>query len=261
MAYSEEQIAHIQEEYLTVKQGLLELIEKTVLMGQSSECVAVKEHLLHGAARRLSILRKCLENIFNSFPPTTVRPLQRDVIYDVQINLHAYFVNLYGIFDNWAWSFVLRHDLLEDVGGKRKVGLFLKSTNKHLAKTLRDYLTSDTTTNWHEKYLKHYRDALAHRIPLYIPLADFTKADDKRYKQLDGEKINLIKAKNWQKLEDLYKEQESIGRPSFVFMHSYEEGVGKPVFLHPQLLCDGLTIIEFGTLFIEHWEEVAEIGV
>jgi hypothetical protein len=30
---------------------------------------------------------------------------------DVQINLHAFVMNLYGIYDNWAWAYVLRHDL------------------------------------------------------------------------------------------------------------------------------------------------------
>jgi hypothetical protein len=143
------------------------------------------------------------------------------------------------------------------VGGKHGVGLFRESTNKHLAKPLHDYLASDIVTNWHEKYLKSYRDALAHRIPLYIPPAEFTKDEGKRYNQLEGEKINLIKAMEWQRLEELYEEQENIGRPSFIFLHSYEEEPPKPVFFHPQLLGDGLAIIEFGTLFVEHWGEVA----
>jgi hypothetical protein len=257
MAYSEEQIARFHEEYLKVIQGLQDLMLKTVVTGQDSDHAGVKEHLLHGAARRLSTLKKCLENIFDTFPPSTAKPLQRDSLYDVQINLHAYVINLYGIFDNWAWSFVLRHNLLKDVGGKRGVGLFRKSTNKYLAKPLQDYIATDTITNWHENYLKSYRDALAHRIPLYIPPAEFTKDESKRHSQLEGEKINLIKAMEWQKLEELYKEQENIGSPSFVFLHSYEEEPPKPVFLHPQLLCDGLAIIEFGNLFIEKWEDVA----
>ncbi|MDX1367614.1 hypothetical protein [Pseudomonas sp.] len=257
MGYSEEQIAQFQEEYAKVSQGLQDLMLKTIVAGQESEHAGVKEHLLHGAARRLSTLKRCLENIFVNFPPTTVKPLQRDVLYDVQINLHAYVMNLYGIFDNWAWSFILRHDLLQKVGGKHGVGLFRESTTKHLAKPIHDYLVSDTITNWHEKYLKSYRDALAHRIPLYIPPAEFTKEESERYGQLEGEKINLIKGMEWQRLDELYKEQENIGRPSFVFLHSYEEEPPKPVLFHPQLLCDGLAIVEFGTLFVEHWGEAA----
>ena len=61
----------------------------------------------------------------------------------------------------------------------------------------------------------------------------------------------------WKKLDELEEEQENIGRPSFVFLHSYEEEPPKPVLFHPQLLCDGLAIVEFGSLYMKHWKEVA----
>lgn len=257
MGYSEEQIESFEKEYRKVCQGLQDIMLRTVLAGQESTHAGVKEHLLHGAARRLSIIKKCLENIFNEFPPTTTTPLNRDVLDDVQINLHAYVMNLYGIFDNWAWAFVYRHNLLQQVGGRHGVGLFHKNTTQHLAQPLRDYLSSETITSWHEKYLKSYRDALAHRIPLYIPPAEFTPEEGDRYNQLENEKMKLIKAMEWKRLDELYEEQANIGRPSFVFLHSYEEEPPKPVFFHPQLLCDGLAIVEFGSLYIKHWEKVA----
>lgn len=257
MRYTEEQIEKFEVEYTKVRQGLEELMLQTVLAGQETDHAGVKEHLLYGVARRLNALKRCLENIFSEFPLTATKPLPRDVIYDVQINLHAYVMNLYGIFDNWAWSFVYRHDLLGEVGGKHGVGLFRESTTKHLPKPLRDYLASETITDWHEKYLKSYRDALAHRIPLYIPPAEFTNEEGERYDDLESRKMELIKAMEWENLNELYEEQENIGRPSFVFLHSFEGEPSKPVFFHPQVLCDGLAIVEFGSLYMRHWNEHA----
>ena len=106
MAYTEEQIRQFNEQYTKVCQSLQDLMLQTVMAGQETSHAGVKEHLLHGAARRLNIIRKCLINILNEFPLTISKPLQKDILHDVQINLHAYVINLYGIFDNWAWSFL-----------------------------------------------------------------------------------------------------------------------------------------------------------
>lgn len=231
---------------------------QTVVAGQELEGAGIKEHLLHGVARRLSVLKRSLENIYCTFPPTTNRPLEKNDLYDVQINLHAYVMNLYGIFDNWAWAFVHKHNLLRQVRGKHGVGLFNKNTTRFLPQILREYLANENISSWHEDYLKSFRDALAHRIPLYIPPSEVTKEEGQRYNELESEKINLIKTMQWGRLEKLYEEQSNIGRPSFMFIHSYEEGQQKPMVLHPQLLCDGLAVVEFGTLFMAHWHEAAQ---
>jgi hypothetical protein len=58
----------------------------------------------------------------------------------VQINLHAFVINLSGVFDNWAWAFIHRHDLLRNVGGKTNVGMFKEATQRLLPAALSDYL-------------------------------------------------------------------------------------------------------------------------
>lgn len=258
MGYSEAQIEKFYQEYENVCQGLQDLMLQTVVSGQELVGEGVKEHLLHGVARRLNVLKRSLENIFYTFPPTASHPLDRDDLYDVQINLHAYVMNLYGIFDNWAWAFVHRHKLIEQVGGMHGVGLFKRNTTRFLPQHLREYLASEEISSWHEDYLKSFRDALAHRIPLYIPPMEVTNEEGQRYNEMEAEKINLIKTMQWEKLDELYEEQSRIGRPSFMFIHSYKEGEQKPMVLHPQLLCDGLAVVEFGTLFMERWHETAQ---
>lgn len=257
MTYSKELISNLNEEYFNVRQGLQDLGLKNVVAGQEMTDANAKEHLLHGSARRLGVIQKAIENIFTSLPPTANSPLGRDSLYDVQINLHAYVINISGIFDNWAWAFVQRHGLLDQVGGKHCVGLFKNRTVQFLPEILRDYLSTDTLANWQRDYVKEYRDALAHRIPLYIPSAEFTTEEAELYAQLEAQKVNLIKRMEWDELDEIYDTQENIGRPSFVFLHSNSDGATNPVLLHPQVLSDGLAVVEFGNLFLEHWNNQA----
>jgi hypothetical protein len=82
-----------------------------------------RRHLRHGVGRRLSVMKKSVEQIFVLFPPTQQNPLQHEVLTEVQIYLHAFVINLSGIFDNWAWAFLFRHGLNKAID-KRNVSLF-----------------------------------------------------------------------------------------------------------------------------------------
>lgn len=257
MGYSDKQIEEFNIKYRQISKQFDSLMLKTVASGQQQENANVREHILHGVSRRLSVIKKSIENIFNGFPLDAKRPLQRDDLYNVQINMHAYVINLYGIFDNWAWAFVLRHGLLEKLGGKHGVGMFKKGMLTHLPKEISDYLRERELEKWHEDYLKSFRDALAHRIPLYIPPSLFTAEEGDRYQELDAQKMGLIKAMDWERLDQVEREQENLGNPCFYFLHSFEGEKPKPILMHPQLLCDGLAITEFGALFMKHWERVA----
>src|ERR1700730_8183559 len=68
--------------------------------------VRAKEFLLNGVARRLRFLRRSLQKVFELFPPSSIRPIDTDDLDDAQISLHAFVINLYGLFDNLAWAFV-----------------------------------------------------------------------------------------------------------------------------------------------------------
>ncbi len=258
MAFTDEQVDQLYTECRKNLNCLHKLMLQTVVEGQESDHEGVREHLLHGVSRRLNVIKKSIGNIFEWFPPETDRPLELETLADVQINLHAFMINLYGIFDNWAWAFVYKHNLENHTGGRRGVGLFNRNTSKYLPKSLRDYLSTETIINWHESYLKSYRDSLAHRIPLYIPPAEYTDEDADRYQELDKEIVNTIKAMEFDKLDRLYEEQRSIGRPSFRFLHAYKESEPpRPMLLHPQILSDAAAVIEFGDLFIGHWNDRA----
>lgn len=73
----------------------------------------------------------------------------------VQINLQAFFINLIGVFDNWAWSYVYLHSAEATVGGKHGVDMFKEATQRILPAELSLYLGSTQTKDWHSRYLKN----------------------------------------------------------------------------------------------------------
>ncbi len=120
-------------------------------------------------------------------------------------------------------------------------------------------MTARQIVEWHKEYAKSFRDALAHRIPLYLPLAEFTPEDGIRYKALESEKVGCIKGQEWDRLEQIYADQAQIGRPCFSFLHAFtEDEPPRLILMHPQLICDAMSVVEFGELFLQHWGQVAE---
>jgi hypothetical protein len=259
MFFSVEQAEQLNQHLADVLAELQDLQLQIVAQGQPLEVTSrVREHLLQGAARRVGVIRRSIENVFALFRPNMEHPLSRDHLSDVQINLHAFIINLYGIYDNWAWAYVLRHNLEGVIGDRNRVGLFHNATRNHLPPSLKTYLMTSTTIDWHKRYAKSYRDALAHRIPPYIPPAEFTPEEGARYNELENEKVVCISSRRWERLDEVWAEQAALGRPSFTFLHAFtEDEPPRPIILHPQMLSDGKAVAEFGRLFLKHWHEDA----
>jgi endonuclease YncB( thermonuclease family) len=87
-------------------------------------------------------------------------------LYDAQINVQAFFANVYGSVDNLAWVWV--HERGLKTIPRNRVGLRVQNTEVRatLSTAFQDYLKS--RDEWFEHVIE-YRDALAHRILLYIP--------------------------------------------------------------------------------------------
>lgn len=258
MTYTPEDSATLSLDCIKILGDFQALMEECVIQGQATPGERAQEYMLHGAGRRVKVLHRSLENIFRLFPPSQECPLNTADLSDVQINLHAFMINLYGILENWAWAFVYRHGLESEIGARHNVGLFKKRTQGFLPSVLKDYLQSESTSNWQEKYLKNYRDALAHRIPLYVPPATFTPEDVDQYNRLEEEMLQCIKTNQSDQLLATEIEKGNIGRPCFEFLHAFskEEGSGS-IALHTQLLCDSMLIIEFGNMFCAEWHQRA----
>jgi hypothetical protein len=180
--------------------------------------------------------------------------LSEDDRADVGINLHAFVLNTFGVTDNLAWVFVHENGLL----GSRKagkidkngVGLFQEATQTHLSRDLVTYLKSDRPQSWHKNYLKVYRDALAHRIPLYVPPCGLNKEEAEKY-QLSAKKLGDFSSLEAISSHDQAREELSrLGRPLPWFAASAGEE-GAPIILHAQVLVDFATIQEITGKFCD----------
>lgn len=252
MSYPPEAIHEMSETLPKYIGNLVELQSRHVMLG-ATHSGALAEHLTHGAGRRLSVLRRALTNIFRIFPPARPEKLNEEELSNVQINIHAYCINVAGIFDNWAWAFVLHHDLLEMVGGKHGVDLFKENLQKFLPPELARQAKS--MREWHAHYLKGYRDSLAHRIPLYIPPFWLTPQETEQYLAIEKERHELLFSGELERYESATAELEKLGKSAPVFLHSFEFGDKyRPVSLHPQVLADCATVVECGNVFLQHWQ-------
>lgn len=246
MAYDRENTRLILEKYDEVDHMHGELMSKLLSVGLKLTNEKASEYLMQGVSRRLNILARCLHNIFRIFPIEKTDLLPKDDLTDLNINLHAFFVNISGLFDNLAWVFVHENNLFgsskEGKINKNGVGLFKKKTQKHFNAKFNEYLKSGSMRSWHTEYSKNYRDALAHRIPLYVPPAALNDKETEEYvslhSQLDYSSLEFIKRNN-----EILEKISNMGRACFLFTHSYEEAC-KHFYLHAQVIADFTTIEE-----------------
>jgi hypothetical protein len=243
MKYSQEQVQEIQQGY---KEVLEELKGLTIsLVRDSPPSLSVKraqEYLDHGVCRRFGIIQQCIRNIFSVFPPDRTKLLNEQERSDVEINLHAFVINLYGVSDNLAWVYLLEKGI--DLKPSR-VGLFNRETQKCLPQEVCDHLRSKTIKEWHGKYAKDYRDALAHRIPLYVPPWTCTPAQGDRYRELEAMISAEITRHNFAQVEKLTDEQDALCSICYTFLHSFSDDQAfPPVYFHPQVIADARTAME-----------------
>lgn len=251
--YSQEQVASIHRESDGVLRDLRALSFRGMDAAQNQANPHARTYLTQGVGRRVQVLQHAMRDVFRLFPPEQTAPLTRENITAVQINLHAFVINLAGVFDNWAWAYLYRHNLLQQVGGSLNVGMFKRPTQEVLPAVLRDYLQRDIA-QWQAEYVKTYRDTLAHRIPLYIPPAAWTAEDTAEYQRLEAEKVRLFREESWDQLDAVWDQQDRIGSACPMFLHEAVAGGNlRPVYLHPQMICDGMTVVAFGQLFYDHW--------
>lgn len=258
--YVPEVLADIEKQYSS---SIRELEEKRYwlvsIFSQGLSNKKSKEYLLEGVCRRLGVILKCCKNIFEIFPPQRTKLLSNDELCNININLHAYMTNVYGLLDNLAWVYVIEHQLLDLANQKKSIGLFLKDTQKHLPKKLSDYLNSNSTKAWFKDYVQHYRDALAHRIPLYIPPFTVLKSNSDKYSQLNQLAWDeLFLNGNIDRMNQLHSERDSLTSICAVFLHSSYNEASKPLALHPQIVCDLLTILEFIKIYTHSFNECKE---
>ena len=244
MTYSTENLVEIYEKYREINNTHDKLLLGLMSFQQTLKNEKARKYLMRGVGRRLKTLTRCISNIFIIFPPERIQHLPKDELTDIDINLHAFFINIAGIFDNLAWVFTYENDLLGKIPRSR-VGLFNKETQFFFKTELNGYLNSNTIKLWYETYSKSYRDSLAHRIPLYVPPSLLNKDEEKEYQNIEEQiqALDFSKERDTDKHDELRNKRQALGRVSHFFAHSLNEG-SRPVYLHAQVLSDFMTVEE-----------------
>ena len=245
MIYTPEQIDQITHEKSKVLNRLVDL-QLTFQLEPTLQSKRAREYLLHGICRRLGVLHQSIINVFEIFPATREDHLTEVERSNIEINLHAFTINVYGLLDNVAWVFVFENNLEENIrGGRRGVGLFSKCVMDHFPDRIKEYLHSERMQKWYGDYAKNYRDALVHRIPPYVPPYTVDPKDAQRYREYDSKISERMSIGDFDSIEKLRKDRDSIGSVSGAFLHSYHDhDAAKPVMLHTQMLADSNTVIE-----------------
>ncbi len=246
--FKDEDIEKLNFDLLTLKERYLNIVSRiSVLSGNLKEEKA-KEYLFHGVARRLGVIERCVDNIYSIFPIEREILLSWEELKDVDINLHAFFINIFGLLDNLAWVLIHEKRLKID---KKDVGLYMNKTQTCFEKKFRTYLNSDRIKKWHNEYLKNYRDALSHRIPLYVPPKALT-SEQKNHTELIEKQLNdSIKLRDYSVIDNLHDKEDKIGSPSPFFIHSISEEESKYVVLHAQVITDFKTVEEIVEKFCD----------
>ena len=227
------------------------LEERLVVHGFQTE--GGREHGHHGLARRLGSLTRCVEQAFALVPPDLNEIPERSTVVDATINIQAFVMNAFGFCENIAWVWVHERGVAQADGqplAPRQVGLGqgYPLVRQALTPAFRDYL--DQREPWFAN-LKEFRDALAHRIPLFIPPYTVRPDDAARFRALEDEAGRALRAQDFARFERLQCEQMALARFQPIMTHSLTSATGTIVF-HPQLLADFNTLEEMaGVLLAE----------
>lgn len=224
---------------------------QTLLVARQYRNDKTKKHALHGLARRVGTLARCVDSVFKLLPPDNTQVPEREAVYDATINIQAFVFNVFGCCDNVAWMWVLEKDVRNAKGkplDKKQVGIGadFKEFKKSCSQEFRDYLA--TREEW-LVHLKNFRDALAHQIPLYIPLYTIEPAHEDAYRKLveDGRTAHF--QGNLACRAELLNQQRSLERFTPIMLHS--QGDSRPVVFHAQLVADFRTVDEMSRRMLE----------
>ncbi len=287
--YSEKnqrKIAQEYESFLYDKAAMAQIAQKLEkIVGDNKHGDDLYKFVYYGLSRRLSLLERCVINIFSKNPFDTGTVPSEDVRTDVVLYIHCFYIHLYGALENLARIYAIKTDYKSD--GVFDLSFFYK---KRKNTSLLDTLPIDVKNKfigdgkWLE-YVKNTRDLLVHQEPGYLPPYYIKIGDDSEWQRLENlkrsEQIEYLKdlaetnkrtgvfspdtteiieritkqrtleQNHNKKIDLLNKEQEKYQMfiPTFV---TATDGKRPAILYHPQLLVDMKTLYEKINLILDY---------
>jgi hypothetical protein len=237
--------------------GLAESLDATQALKE--RCVmhpfaneGARMHARHGLARRLGTLSRCVERVYDVLPPDLEDLPERDAVHEASTQIQAFVMNAFGACDNLAWLWVLERGVKQANGAQlapRQVGLGERYTRvrESLTPGLQNLLLQ--RTDWF-KHLTDFRDALAHRIPLYIPPFMIDPDDGAEYEALDQAAAQSLMAGDLLAYEANVANRDALRHFKPLMTHTHQPPA-KVIVFHVQLLADLSTVNDLGTRFLD----------
>ena len=246
MSYSEEELQVLEDQFLGLQGKCNDLCSRYLEREFRND--KAREFVCHGLCRRMSLMTRCIEKVFEVLPPDCQEVPDSDVVHDVTVYLQAFVFNTYGCLDNMAQIWVLEKSVKEENGRPiRREWVGLGSKNKavwaSLPEAFTDYLSE--IADWYEN-VENFRHALAHRIPLYIPPGYLTDEKATEYSDIQARINDAVRQRDFEAAERLEDEQAALLSFHPIATHSFEEN-SKMLYFHAQMLSDFHTVREIAS--------------
>ncbi len=258
MPHSPEFVSQLNEKLSEIPRKALDI--QTRLYGRTYRHDRGREFAFHGFGRRLSILERCIYNVFAAIPASQTDQPTRQARLDADINIQAFVFNVFGALDNLAWMWAFER-LAEGENlqiPRREVNLNRPDSpiRSSFSRDFQDFL--NRLTEWF-RFQEDYRHALAHRIPLYIPPSAVPTDDVGAHRSL-GEAMYTARARgDIAETKRLRRAQSHLAVFQPVMIHSFGEQ-SRPVVFHPQLLADFECVGDIATRVLNELDDTDPVA-
>jgi hypothetical protein len=202
------------------------------------------QYATHGFLRRFSLMHHCVERVFEIVPPEQEEKPPDAILYDATVFIQSFVINSFGALDNLAWIWASEKPLKLQ---RREIGLGPKCdvVRASFSKATRDFMTEHD--GWFDDLID-FRDALAHRISLYIPPWIVSLKDEDAHKALEARKREVSDIEEFDRLG---AEQRKLERFHPLMKHALDDNK-PPVPFHFRIVNDFRTVEEIaGKVLVE----------
>lgn len=254
--YTETTLAELEVAYRACGRDTAAVLDSCAnIIAVSSVDSLAARYLAQGVMRRLKTLYRALWQVYQTFPPERVELLAEEERLDVAIALQASTVNVFGVLDNIAW--VVVHDaggLAETVKSPHAVGLFRKELVAYMSPPLRSFVDRPDIGRWYAEHLKEFRDAIAHRLPVYLPPYEVAAADMPAYEYLQREAQEALISGDAAREQAAVKAIDELKRVSYRYgQEARPDGSVLAPFVHAQLVADIATVLTAVRAYVDGW--------
>ena len=246
MSYSEQGLQRLEDQFLGLQGRCNDLISDYLKKEFTNE--KAKEFVRHGLCRRLGLMVRCIEKIFEVLPPESEEVPDSDLKHEATIHLQAFVFNAYGCLDNLAHIWVLEQNVTQSNGNPLPLAwVGLGSRNEAVLRSLPEAFTGylSEIRDWYDN-LEGFRHALAHRIPLYIPPGSLTEERVGEYFDLQTRINEAERQRDFDAANRLQNEQAALLEFHPIATHSFGENANI-LYFHAQMLNDFHTVREIAT--------------